>query len=1063
VLTCHACGEENPERAKFCLACGAPLEDAAAPAREVRKTVTVVFTDLAGSTAMGEQLDPETLRRVMDRYFDRMREVIEAHGGTVEKYIGDAIMAVFGIPTLHEDDAVRAVRAAAGMREALEGLNDELERDRGVRLAVRTGVNTGEVVTGDAAGGQRLVTGDAVNVAARLEQAAGSNEILLGESTYRLVRDAVEVELIAPVTAKGKADPLAAYRLVSVAAHGEGVARHLDSPMVGRKRERSLLADAFNRAVDERTCSLFTVLGSAGVGKSRLVGEFLDEVAGRARILHGRCLPYGEGITYWPLRDVISAAAGITDDDSPDAAVERLRATAGDGAGTIADDVAALLGLLDRPVKPEEGFRAVRRLLEHLGRETPLVVVFDDIHWAEGAMLDLIEHIADWSRDAPILLLCVARPDLLEQRPGWGGGKMNATSILLQPLSPDECRDLIANLLGGIGLDAATLGRVVDAAEGNPLFVEQMVAVMVDDGILERQGSGWAVVGDVGAVPVPASIQALLSARLDRLGSEERAVIESASVVGRVFYRTAVAELAPADLRTGVGSHLLSLVRKELIRPDAAQFADEDTFRFLHMLIRDAAYESMPKATRAELHERFAEWLHRAAGNREREFEEIVAYHLEEAYRYRSELGTADAETEALRGRAVGLLYAAGQRAASRTDVRATANFLGRAIALAREDEAPPEWLLDYGQALMRSGDVTGARPVLDRALDRAEALGDDALAEWTRAILASHRTATDPEASTFETLQVILRAIPLLEAAGHRERLADALALAGWHEFWLCRAESSMTWFERALQEALSLNDRARADEARGALCSAMLFGGTPLSQAIPRLEALRRETVGRGVEGLVIAGLAIAAASSGDFEEARRLHTISMDSARDFGDQFVLEGGHSFGALETMARNFQAIVDRLEAGVRRLEAMGHTAFAATTAGYVAEAHAELGNLDQAQAAAEQTRGWSSPDDISAQMQWRRAMALVNARRGEMTEATRLAAEATELTRGIDYLDQCAQTFRTQSEVADLAGDRELAMRAARTALEFVERRENVVLQDQIRDWIAELESRPA
>ena len=303
-VACPSCGSGNPERAKFCSECAAPLlgSESIRP-RETRRTVTLLFADVSGSTAMGEQLDPETLRRVMDRYFGRMRDVIESHGGTVEKYIGDAIMAVFGIPTLHEDDAVRALRAAAGMRDALDDLNAELERERGIRLAARTGVNTGEVVTGDASAGQRLVTGDAVNIAARLEQAAGAGEILLGHPTYRLVRDAVEVERLAPLALKGKAQPLRAYRLVSVAAHGEGRQRHLDSPMVGRDRERALLMDAFARALDERTCNLFTVLGPAGVGKSRLVGEFLGDVEARASVLQGRCLPYGDGITYWPLRD----------------------------------------------------------------------------------------------------------------------------------------------------------------------------------------------------------------------------------------------------------------------------------------------------------------------------------------------------------------------------------------------------------------------------------------------------------------------------------------------------------------------------------------------------------------------------------------------------------------------------------------------------------------------------------------------------------------------------------------------------------------------------------------
>jgi len=322
VPICEKCGEDNPERAKFCLNCAAPLAAAPAP-REVRKTVTVVFTDMTGSTAMGERLDPETLRRVMTRYYEVLREVLERHGGTVEKFIGDGVMAVFGIPIVHEDDALRAVRAAADMRAELARLNAELDRDHGVTIGIRTGVNTGEVVTG-AGSGDSLATGDAVNVAARLEQAAQPGEVLIGQDTYRLVRDAVEVDGVDPLALKGKADPVPAFRLRSVAVGVEGLARHLDSPMVGRDRERQLLTQAFDRSIDESTCHLFTVLGAAGVGKSRLVAEFLSSVRDTATVLLGRCLPYGEGITYWPITEIVTAAAGIAEADSPEEATRKL-------------------------------------------------------------------------------------------------------------------------------------------------------------------------------------------------------------------------------------------------------------------------------------------------------------------------------------------------------------------------------------------------------------------------------------------------------------------------------------------------------------------------------------------------------------------------------------------------------------------------------------------------------------------------------------------------------------------------------------------------------------------
>jgi len=429
--TCPQCGRENPDGFKFCGSCGAPL--VAAEQREVRKTVTVVFCDVTGSTALGEQLDPESLRRVMGRYFDEMRMVVVAHEGTVEKFIGDAVMAVFGIPVLHEDDALRAVRAAEEMREKLGELNEELERDWGVRIQVRTGVNTGEVVAGDASSGQRFATGDTVNVAKRFEEAAPAGEILLGDSTYRLVRDAVEVEPVAPLELKGKVEPISAYRLVKVEAGAPGRARRLDSPMVGRERERAVLHQAYQRAVGERACHLFTVLGAAGVGKSRLVVDFLDELGERATVVSGRCLPYGEGITFWPLLEVIRNLYG---EDFLSGLAGRL---AGDeNAELISERIEAAVGVGDGAGLPDETFWAVRKLFEAHAGERPLVVVFDDLHWAAPTFLDLVEHIADWSRDAPLLLVCLARPEFLDGRPNWGGGKFNATSVLLEPLNEDE-------------------------------------------------------------------------------------------------------------------------------------------------------------------------------------------------------------------------------------------------------------------------------------------------------------------------------------------------------------------------------------------------------------------------------------------------------------------------------------------------------------------------------------------------------------------------------------------------------------------------------------------------
>ena len=547
MLTCANCGRESPEDFAFCPACSAPL---APPGRqEVRKTVTVVFCDVTGSTAMGERLDPESLRRVMSRYFAEMRAALERHGGTVEKFIGDAVMAVFGVPAIHEDDALRAVRAAAEMREALQVFNKELERDHGVSLAARIGVNTGEVVAGDQ--GDTLVTGDAVNVAARLEQAAEPGTVLIGEETLRLVRDAVVAEPVPPLEVKGKSEPLAAFRLVQVTAGVAGVARRLDSPMVGRERELARLRQTFEAAIADRSCQLFTILGTPGVGKSRLVEEFLGSL-GEATVLRGRCLPYGEGITFFPVGEVVKEAAGLEDFDAPDEIERKICAVLGTD-GPACSTLAQLFAAAERDSSVEETFWAVRSFLEAVAQTAPLAVVFDDIHWGEPTFLDLIEHITGWAREAPILVLCVARPELLDERAGWGGGKFNATTISLEPLSDDECGDLIGNLLGRAALPDEARDRILAAAEGTPLFVEEMLSMLIDDGSLARDGDRWVATGPLVDLRVPPTIQALLAARLDQLTGDERAAIQRAAVCGKQFHVGAVAALldgrrgGPAD------------------------------------------------------------------------------------------------------------------------------------------------------------------------------------------------------------------------------------------------------------------------------------------------------------------------------------------------------------------------------------------------------------------------------------------------------------------------------------------------------------------------------------
>ncbi len=647
MFTCTSCGQDNPDSTRYCGACGAPF--VATASREVRKTVTVLFVDVSGSTALGERLDPEALRHVLARYFDAARGCLERHGGTVEKFIGDAVMAVFGVPTLHEDDAMRALRAASELRDSLASLNEELERDFGVSLQLRTGVNTGEVVAGTE---ERLVTGDAVNVAARLEQAAQPGEILVGEHTRALASGAIDVEPVEPLALKGKTEPFQVYRLMRILEGAQAVAGYpsrLVSPMVGRERERRRLSDAFDQAVSDHSCQLFTVLGAAGVGKSRLVLEFLDSIDGGVALARGRCLPYGEGITYWPVLEAVVDLAGINDTESSERSRQRLAEllVGEEDADRIAQRMTEVLGLSPADAGVEESIPVIRRFFEAVAARQPLVVVFDDIHWGETTFLDLVEHLADWSRGVPFLLVCMARPELHDVRPTWGGGKLNATSVLLEPLSEDECAQLVVNLVGDVEPVGYVAERITDAAEGNPFFVEEMLSMLIDDGFLVRDDARWKTVGDLTKVPVPPTIPALLAARLDRLTDGERTVIERAAVEGKLFHRGSVEALTRTLLESPVGKFLGSLVRKELIRPDKPFFPGEEAYRFRHLLIRDAAYDSIPKEVRADLHELHADWLETKATAVE--YDEIAGYHLEQAFRYRAELGPVDENARAAR------------------------------------------------------------------------------------------------------------------------------------------------------------------------------------------------------------------------------------------------------------------------------------------------------------------------------------------------------------------------------------------------------------------------------
>jgi class 3 adenylate cyclase len=1020
--------------------------------RDVRKTVTVLFADVVSSTALGERLDPEALRRVMGRYFEEARTAVERHGGTVEKFIGDAVMAVFGIPVLHEDDALRAVRAADDLRASLRTLNEQLERDSGVTLELRIGLNTGEVVAGR---GETLVTGDAVNVAKRLEEAAGSGEILAGETTHRLVRDAVTADPVEPLALKGKGEPVQAFRVESVHEGQPERARRLESPMIGREREQRLLEQAHERAVGERACHLFTVLGAAGVGKSRLVGEFLEGLGDSATVARGRCLPYGEGITFWPLLEIVRQLHG---EDVIAGIAARL---AGDeNAALVAERVAAGVGLAEGESSSEDTFWAARKLFEAHAHERPLVLVFDDIQWGQPTLLDLVEHVADWVRDAPILVVCMGRPELLDKRPGWAGGKFNATSVLLEPLSADDSGRLIENLLGRAELAPAVRTRVAEAAEGNPLFVEEMLGMLIDDGLLQRSNGSWVATGDLESVSVPPTIQALLAARLDGLAPEERSVAERASVEGKVFHRGAVAELSSLEAREDLSVHLQALVRKELVRPDRPAFPGEDAFRFRHLLIRDAAYEAMPKELRAELHERFASWLEGAVGDRVTEYEEVLGYHFEQACRYRLELGPRDERATALGIKGADRLGSAGERALGRGDLPAARSLLQRAIDLLQA-EAPsrPKLLCDLGATLTDLGEFDRAAAALTDAKAAADSADQPRLAAlaalrstWVRSLRA---------AWTMEQTQIeIARLRDDLEELGDEAGVAEASLLLGIVGFWQGRHEEGMEALDRAIGLARAAKQTRIAIRSASWLLLGAVWGELPVSAALDLCDRVLEESGENPyLEAFVGFVRGSLLAMAGRWDESRAEAEAAWARLDDLGQHLTSAASRmAVGQGYLVAARSDEVERDLRLAYEILEPIGEKGYLSTVAAMLALALCQQRRYDAAEAYARTAEELGAPDDLTTQTLRRAALAEVLASRGDFDQAQALTFEARALLDGTDHASDRVLVLISDAIVLKAAGEAEKARAALAEARELSERKELVAALPHLEQLAADL-----
>jgi class 3 adenylate cyclase/tetratricopeptide (TPR) repeat protein len=957
----------------------------------VRKTVTVLFADVTGSTAMGDRLDPEVLRRVMTGYFEVARMTLERHGATVEKFIGDAVMAVFGVPAVHDDDALRAARAALELRREVSALG----------IGLRIGVNTGRVV---AAEGETLVTGDAVNVAKRLEEAAAAGEILIGDLTYQLARDALRVEAVPSIEAKGKSEPVAAWRVVDVLDDAPAFTRRLDTPFVGRRDDLAELEAAFERAARTRAVQRMTLLGVPGIGKSRLARELVQAVTGRARVVVGRCVAYGEGITYWPLAEIVRATAGA----------ERNAIAVVAGDELVADRIAAAIGAEGVAGTKEETQWAARRYLEMLAAERPLVVVLDDLHWAEQTFLDLVEYVTDFAA-APILLLCTARSELLDQRPSWTLPRANASALVLEPLSAEDA----AGLAGDV--DDTTRRRILEAAEGNPLFIEQFVAMRSEAG---------------SDADVPPTLQALLAARLDSLTPPERTVVERASVEGRLFHRGSVVELVPDDLSREVGAHLVALVRKEFVRPDRAQHAGDDGYRFAHVLVRDTAYEAMSKELRADLHERFVEWLERVAINGVAELDEIVAYHLERTAGYRHELDLPD-ESGAGR-RAAELLVRSGTRAFDRGDLSAAENLLGRAVPLLEAgDPLRVRALTLIGASIFEAAaGMESARIILDQALEESRAAGDHAgeANAWATQQLVSLQSVSGMDVDGIQR-EVEARALEV-------ERLGDVRALVSLRrlelEIGVIRLVDVAGAAERLLEAARNATDRPNALEALFFLCAFGVFGPLPVAQALSNSRTRFRALAQGPVEAAAVEHIeGLLRAMSGELHEGRRIIRRTRATFAEFGlRQRAVATARDEALVERYAGDAAAVERVLRPACDALRRSGDVGSLSIEIGELAEALYELGRYDEAEDASGEGERLASEADVASQVVWRRVRAKLLARRGKGDEARRLVHEAIGLTKTSGDLEQLGDSYRDLATVERLGGFSDEATKALEQAL---------------------------
>ena len=1000
-------------------------------ADERRKTVTVLVTDIVDSTGLGARLDPEVLRSIMRRYVDTVRTMVERHGGIVEKLGGDGALATFGVPQVHEDDALRAVRAATELHAAAVGLNAELTRDHGLAIQIRTGIDTGEVLAGDAASGQPFATGGPVTVARRLQQAALPGETLLGEATHRLLREAALTEAVEPIDAGGSVD-VQAFRLVAL-GESTGLRPQTRAPFVGRREELARLESAFESMRDERRSRVVLVLGDAGIGKTRLISEFVSSLAAEATSLAGRCISYGEGATYLPLSEIVRQAAPTR----PQATITALL-EGDEQAGLIAQRMSELTGQADGAGQTGELFWAVRRFLEGVAAKKPLVVVLEDVHWAEPTLLDLVEYLTAWTSEAPILVLCIARPELLEQRPGW---KSTTQTITLDPLSGAETGTLLAELVGEGHLSDETRDRIVTAAEGNALFVEQLLAYITDE-----------VQPDILEKTFPASIEALLASRLDRLEPELRAVLERAAVVGKDFVHSAVLHLSPPETLAALAGHLSALERRGLIHAQRAQLSPEESFGFHHVLIRDVAYAGITKEHRADLHERHAAWL-----ERRNEPDELVGYHAEQAHRYRAELRPSDPTLGRLAAWAGQRLAAAGIRAWKRADTPATVNLLGRAVrVLPRDGPEHAIVLCELGIAQRWSGDFDLAHETLGEAVDSAQDRGIELRARLEQAHV---RLFSESVTNSEDVLSLATEAIPIFEEIGDDRALGRAWRHVGYVRGGI---QGRLADWEEAAERAL-VHYRRSGWSASGCLAelgAALLHGPTPVDEALVRCEELLEEATDHSGRANVLSFMGGLVALDGRFDEARRLVGDATATYKEIDDAYALanNSGRVLGRIEHLAGDAVSAEQALRECCATFDRIHDEAGLSTVAAELADALYAQGRDAEAAEWIDVAQQRAANDDVNAQFTWRRVRGKILAQQSAFSEARALGFEAAQIASDTDAINDCGIVLLDLAEVLRTSGSPDEATEYVHQAVSLFDRKGNVVSAQAARSLLREL-----